>query len=149
MLRLEWTSLSEKLESSQGLVPYTLGRTKALEETLEDIPQGLPPKIRLMLSEGRAIYELATNAPIMLGRNSSAGEVTVDLSLFNAVELGISRKHIRIEAFGDRLMVKDLESVNGTWLNGELLKPIHVYELHHGDELKVGRLKVRIFFLYK
>jgi pSer/pThr/pTyr-binding forkhead associated (FHA) protein len=142
--------VSEEDNLPPPTAPLGFGLTKQLDENaLAVIPQGLPAKVRLLLSEGRATYVLPTDTAIVIGRNSSAGEVTIDLSPFNAVELGISRKHIRIEAFGDRLMVKDLESVNGTWLNRDQLTPIQVYELRHGDELKVGRLKVRVFFLYE
>ncbi len=72
----------------------------------------------------------------------------MDLSPYNAVDLGISRHHVQFDIVGDRLMVKDLESVNGSSLNGKPLAPNHYYPVTHGDELKIGRLKMRIFFLY-
>ncbi len=134
---------------SSSITPSEGNTTKALSNRLpEIIPTGVPDRLRLYVSEGRATFEVSTRQSIVIGRNSSNGSVEVDLSPYNAVDLGISRRHVQFDAVGDRVMVKDLESVNGSSLNGKPLTPNHYYPVTHGDELKIGRLKMRIFFIY-
>ncbi len=48
---------------------------------------------------------------------------------------GVSRHHCKVENIGDALQVTDLESANGTYINGELLQTGH---LRSGDQLAVG-----------
>jgi len=48
---------------------------------------------------------------------------------------GVSRRHCTIEHAGKRLLIVDLESANGSYINGE---PIQRGALSHGDRLAVG-----------
>lgn len=59
-------------------------------------------------------------------------------------ERQISRHHIRIYRQGDVYYVEDLESRNGTWLNGTQIKGAH--RLYDNDEIQVA-LAVRITFI--
>lgn len=136
-------------DTSSSITTSEGNTTKALSNRLPEIvPIGVPNRLRLHVSEGRATFEVSTHQSIVIGRSSSNGSVEVDLSPYNAVDLGISRRHVQFDAIGDRLMIKDLESVNGSSLNGKPLTPNHYYPVTHGDELKIGRLKMRIFFIY-
>ncbi|MBL8116193.1 MAG: FHA domain-containing protein [Anaerolineae bacterium] len=56
----------------------------------------------------------------------------------------ISRQHIRIYRQGELYFVEDLDSKNGTWVNGLQLKGSR--ELHDGDEIHVA-LAVRLRFI--
>jgi pSer/pThr/pTyr-binding forkhead associated (FHA) protein len=52
----------------------------------------------------------------------------------------VSRVHCRLTAFpGGSLEVRDLESTNGTYVNGERVKVAH---LAAGDRLRVGRVEL-------
>lgn len=51
---------------------------------------------------------------------------------------GISRKHVQIDAEADGLVVTDLGSSNGTYVNGEKIESI---ELKVGDELKLDNIR--------
>lgn len=59
-------------------------------------------------------------------------------------ERQVSRHHIRIYKEGDLYQIQDLESKNGTWVNGQQLKGTR--ELQDGDEVHVA-LAVRIRFI--
>lgn len=59
-------------------------------------------------------------------------------------ERQISRQHIRIYRQNDRFYVQDLDSKNGTWVNGQPLKGST--ELHDGDEIQLA-LTTRIRFV--
>jgi hypothetical protein len=114
----------------------------------QPLESGLPPFLKFVMSEGIATFEASLDQPIIIGRNSSSGIVTVDLSNYNAIDLGISRQHVKIETVGDSVIARDLDTVNGTRLNNLQMVAGRAYELQHGDEMKLGRLKMRIFFMY-
>ena len=59
-------------------------------------------------------------------------------------ERQISRQHIRIYKESDLFYIQDLDSKNGTWVNGQQLKGTR--ELRDGDEVHVA-LAVRIRFI--
>jgi len=51
-------------------------------------------------------------------------------------ELGVSRRHCRIEHTEGRHEIHDLESRNGTFVNGT---PVRLRLIEHGDSIRVGR----------
>jgi pSer/pThr/pTyr-binding forkhead associated (FHA) protein len=72
--------------------------------------------------------------PFVIGRRSEC-----DYSLALAC---ISRRHCRITREGAEVLIEDLQSHNGTYVNGRrALKPL---PLHHGDELCLGPLQFRV-----
>lgn len=75
---------------------------------------------------GRVFTELAP--PISIGREEG-----------NTIQLNderVSRFHLKIQEDNDRLVLTDLESTNGTKVNGE---DIQLRILRHGDMITVGR----------
>jgi diguanylate cyclase (GGDEF)-like protein len=58
------------------------------------------------------------------------------------VDEGISRFHCRIKSDGDQLVVEDLQSRNGTFLNGER---VVTRGLEDGDKIQLGRTTVLKF----
>ncbi len=70
----------------------------------------------------------------------------VDLSSFDALANGVSRKHAAIAIRNQRLMIADLNSVNGTRLNDVLCKPGEAYRLKHGSEIMFGKLRLQVAF---
>jgi pSer/pThr/pTyr-binding forkhead associated (FHA) protein len=59
-------------------------------------------------------------------------------------ERQVSRQHIRIYKEGELYYVQDLDSKNGTWVNGQQIKGSR--ELRDGDEIQVA-LVVRVRFI--
>jgi len=54
----------------------------------------------------------------------------------------VSRMHARFAVEGDgSISVRDLNSTNGTWLNGERLRPNESRVLQQGDHLRLGRME--------
>lgn len=60
-------------------------------------------------------------------------------------ERQVSREHIRIYRSGDTYYIEDLDSKNGTWLNGSQLKGTSA-PLRDGDEIQIA-LAVKITFV--
>jgi diguanylate cyclase (GGDEF)-like protein len=74
------------------------------------------------------------------------GEVTVlgrgaEASI-RLIDDGISRSHARIRVEGDRVVVEDMGSRNGTFCNGEKTT---FHELQDGDKLQLGRTTILKF----
>ncbi len=73
-----------------------------------------------------AVFPL-TEAPVLIGRETAAGLCIADPS--------VSRRHSQIEKDGDRFVIADLESLNGTFINDV---PVKRRPLAHGDRVRIG-----------
>ncbi len=85
---------------------------------------------------------------VILGRVelNQSGDGFLDLTRYGALQRGVSRSHARMQYIGGKLMLADLGSVNGTWLNERKLDPNQPVEVHNGDELLLGHLPVKVMF---
>ena len=85
---------------------------------------------------------------LVLGRKSpEALGPLVDLTKLGGFGGGVSRQHAILRRTSNGyLLVKDLHSKNGTFINGGQLQPFRNYLLDHGDELRLGELKLRVTF---
>lgn len=86
---------------------------------------------------------------LFLGRDESHNGITtvVDLRPYGGYRMGVSHRHAEIFLTDDHhLEISDLGSSNGTFLNGEMLNPLHSYRLCDGDHIQLGDLEVQIFF---
>lgn len=75
---------------------------------------------------------LEPGRPLVVGRADSA-DVRLD------ADPHVSRFHVRLEAVGGRVRLQDLNSRNGTQLNGE---PVFEGELRPGDVLRCGETEI-------
>jgi ABC-type multidrug transport system ATPase subunit/pSer/pThr/pTyr-binding forkhead associated (FHA) protein len=53
----------------------------------------------------------------------------------------ISRHHAKISRFGERYVIEDLDSSNGTSVNGELIEPGQQFPLHPGNTMRIGPIR--------
>ncbi len=83
---------------------------------------------------------------MIVGRNEGDVTVTVDLSEYDAKDKGVSRRHLQMDATKRPIEIVDLDSYNGTYINGEKLIPERPYTINSGDELRLGRLVGRIYY---
>ncbi len=82
--------------------------------------------------DGREIAEQFTTDEIMVGRHEKC-----DLRLIDSM---VSRNHCLIFRDGKRFLVKDLESSNGTWVNGRRIK--NRRRVKDGDTIQVGPFRI-------
>ncbi len=84
----------------------------------------------------------------ILGRYTprSMSQPRIDLTPYGAFEKGISRVHAILRRTTGHLIVEDLASSNGTWLNGVRLQPYIPRPLYSGDHLRLGLLDIEIRF---
>lgn len=87
--------------------------------------------------------------PMTLGRqaNNPNSKTHIDLSRYDAVDLGVSRVHATLSFGNEHFFVEDNSSVNGTYLNGEPIKPNTPTELSNADEIRLGQLRMYLYFL--
>lgn len=100
----------------------------------------------LHLLDSGQILPLGDRLEFTLGRVSEAQPIMpdIDLTPYQAYASGVSRLHAVLKRDGTRVLVMDLGSSNGTYLNGKRLKPNTEQTLNHGDLLALGKLKIQI-----
>lgn len=81
----------------------------------------------------------------LLGRRDVAHGIdpTVDLGAEGGYDAGVSRRHAQIVLHDGAYHLEDLDSANGTFLNGRRLAPHRRVTLSHGDEVQCATLRMR------
>jgi diguanylate cyclase (GGDEF)-like protein len=103
-----------------------------------DVPQA-PAEWALVAYAGAAlgrVFPLQAGL-VLVGRAPDAGVALLDGE--------VSRHHARLQVEERRLLVEDLQSTNGTRVNGELIQGL--VELHAGDRLAIGGHVLKLVFL--
>lgn len=98
--------------------------------------QGEKPVIVIHEGERAGQRWTVQNDTLLIGRGTEC-----DLVL---PERQVSRQHIRIKLVDEQYYVEDLDSKNGTWVNGQQLKGERL--LKDGDEIQIA-LAVKMSFL--
>ncbi len=100
----------------------------------------------LHLMDSGQILPLSDRNEFTLGRVSEGQPVLpdVDLSPYHAYANGVSRMHAVLKRSGVRVVIMDLGSANGTYVNGKRLTPQTERLLNHGDVVALGKLKFQV-----
>lgn len=105
--------------------------------------------IRIYIADAREPHDyLLSGTALLLGRRDLNRGIKPDVDLYDygAFEHGVSRCHALLRREGQRLIVQDLDSANGTYINGNQLVAHTPYPLSDGDLLRLGRLPLQVFF---
>lgn len=86
---------------------------------------------------------------MVVGRSGDEKQppVEIDVSQFGGYPAGVSRRHAIITYEDGDLYIEDLQSTNGTRINGFQLQPARRYRLKDGDEVEFARLATQIHFI--
>jgi len=116
--------------------------SEPVEEPSEPSPVPLCIKV---LSTGREI-QLPSTAEVHIRRLYAAHRIFADLDLSpdGGLEGGVSRHHCKIHQRGSAYLVEDVGSANGTFLDEQRLTPYLPHVLKDGDELQLGRIKLKV-----
>lgn len=81
-----------------------------------------------------------------LGRSAGSQAIVpdVDLESYGAQDQGISRLHAEIRMAENGVHVVDLDSINGTLVNGRRLEPQEPAPIRHKDIIQLGHLKLQV-----
>ena len=98
------------------------------------------------LMDSGQILPLTDRNEYTVGRISEGQPVVPDLDLspYQAYTAGVSRMHALIKRDGKRVIIMDLGSANGTYVNGKRLTPQTERMLSHGDVIALGKFKFQI-----
>ncbi|MGB7338824.1 MAG: FHA domain-containing protein [Phototrophicaceae bacterium] len=129
-------------------------QTKQLDrDSKRDLQLSEPPSSRplmLYIADGSAPLSIERKNSLIIGRADPAKthdtDVQIDLTSFNAQHFGVSRKHAQLDAREQPPVLVDLGSYNGTYINGERLTKDIPKILESGDEIQMGRLKMRLYY---
>lgn len=149
--------------SNQTQTPSELGKTGKLDESRLGpmMPDNKPSnptvaprqalwRILLQISgDSHTTIGLDVKEKIVLGRAHPdiPQAVDLDLTAHGADKRGVSRRHAQLSIQSDALFIEDLNSTNGTRLNGYILVPSQRYRLQDGDELMLGQLRIILRFI--
>lgn len=83
---------------------------------------------------------------LIIGRRDPSGEFLpgLDLTVYGAYQMGVSRQHAAIRVVNQRLALFDLGSRNGTYLNGHRIAAHQPTPLNSGDDVRVGKISMTI-----
>jgi len=116
--------------------------------TFKSVPQTtsvLPPWLVIFrLGGSTQTIELQVQERMLFGRLSTDPTKTIDLTPYGANGLGVSRRHALIFPHKTNLVVRDLNSTNGTFINGYRLPANADYPLQTNDLLEIGKLGLHI-----
>ncbi len=131
-------------------------RVRPLMEERKPRPQtarlAAPWRLLLQIGEqNQTTVGIEVKDKIILGRADPVSNFYPDLDVtpYGGQEGGVSRRHAAIVQDNDNkaLYLEDLNSTNGTRINGFSLEPRRRYRLRDGDELELGRVKVTLRFI--
>ena len=145
------TECGAQLVGMDTLVIQTITDEQIAEELRKKAPRPDPATqvdswISLHLIDSGKILPVTSKNEFSLGRLSEGQPIMpdIDLTPYEAYASGVSRLHVVVKRAGNKVMVMDLGSSNGTYINGRRINP-HIDEtLNHGDILALGKLQIQI-----
>jgi pSer/pThr/pTyr-binding forkhead associated (FHA) protein len=101
-----------------------------------------------VVRSGRQVHFSLPITEIRVGRGDPSRGHAPDLDMTpdGGQMEGVSRMHALIYQTNGHLVIEDMASVNGTYLNGLRLMPYLPYGLRAGDRVHLGRLELIVDF---
>jgi DNA-binding response OmpR family regulator len=92
---------------------------------------------------------MTVSQPVSFGRTASTGSLKshLDLTRYDAANTGVSRLHMFLHHKDGQFYIEDADSINGTYVNGDPLKPRTLTPVKNADEIRLGQLRMYIYFL--
>jgi serine/threonine protein kinase len=103
------------------------------------------PAVLRVVEPVRAAWEMPmADSPMLLGRASQAEgyRPDFDMTFYDEGDY-VSRRHARLTKGRAGYFVTDLNSSNGTTVNGQILTPQRARSLRNGDRIKVGLVVIQ------
>lgn len=100
------------------------------------LPGNLRVSLRLLSGPKEGAEHVLRHASLLIGREGGESGAAIELP-----EGEISRMHAMVEARGDRFVLRDLDSKNGTYVGETRVKEV---EIHHGTEFEIGSTRFKL-----
>ena len=137
----------------ERIVPVGEARVAAVPTPVgaDETPRGVQParacpaSIFLEAESGRRV-DVPSQEVVIVGREDMRSGIRpdVDLTLDGASAAGVSRRHCRLLQMPDGWYLEDLMSTNFTVLNGKALTAHQPVPVKDGDDLRLGKLRLKI-----
>jgi pSer/pThr/pTyr-binding forkhead associated (FHA) protein len=104
----------------------------------------------LIETEQEELVTLSLDDRVIVGRSEAddtEGDLGLDLAAFGGEKSGVSRRHAIVSCQDESFFIEDLDSTNGTRINGLRLTPKRPYRLHDGDEIELGSARLIVRFV--
>jgi len=141
-----------QLTGADSLVTQNISTGQVQETLSEPAKKAAPPVINLnnwatlhLLDTGQ-VLPLTDRNEFTLGRIGEGQPIMpdIDLSPYQAYASGVSRLHAVLKRDARRVMIMDLGSSNGTFINGKRLNPNIDQPINNGDIIALGKLKIQV-----
>jgi CheY-like chemotaxis protein len=118
--------------------------------TTSPLQHGLPWVIEFRIVGTADTIPVQVHEHMIIGRSDPLQGIypAIDLGPHGGQAQGVSRQHAVIVAKDNRILIKDLASVNGTRLNGYLLPPNQEQRLRNDDMLTIGQMRLQVHFAF-
>ena len=141
-----------QLEGVETLTTQAITQDQIVDDLKKTSATVEPPSspanswLSLHLMDSGKILPLATRNEFTMGRLSEGQPIMpdIDLTPYQAYASGVSRLHAVIKRDAEQVVIMDLGSSNGTYLNGRRLNPHTEEPLKHGDVIALGKLKIQV-----
>ena len=141
-----------QLAGADILTTQNMDTGQGQETAPQKIPSSQPAAvalntwITLHLMDTGQVIPLNDRSEFTLGRISDGQPIMpdIDLSPYQAYAHGVSRLHAVIKQASHHVLVMDLGSVNGTYVNGKRLNPNVEQTVNNGDIISLGKLKMQV-----
>lgn len=90
-----------------------------------------------------------TNYTLGIAIEGQAVIPDIDLGPFDAYDHGVSRIHAELLLKPDGLFIIDLDSANGTVVNGNRIEAVKAFQIRHGDLIQLGGLDLQLISRYQ
>lgn len=110
--------------------------------------QPVPWVIDLRVVGTPLVIQSRIGGELVIGRKDPKTDYQPDIDLepFGGLQKGVSRRHAVIYPKNNRLMLRDLNSSNGTYINGKILQGGQEHRLRHNDTLTIGKIQIQVVF---
>ena len=104
-----------------------------------------PDSMVFQVLDGGQLIPLTERKEHTIGRVSEGQIIMpdIDLTSHRAYEYGVSRLHAVLKKKDGKVIIMDLGSSNGTYVDGTRLKPESEHTLSNGNILSFGKLKIQ------
>ncbi len=130
-------------------IPHSENYVEAVPRQTDPLDLDIPRRLRFVMKESNEIFDVNVRLYMVMGRKTNPRDrkVDIDLTPFVHRDHGVSRYHSYIQVVDHRISITDFNSTNGTFVNGELLKPSKAHRLRHGDNIRLGNLEFKVLFI--
>lgn len=137
----ETDPLKTEKSHTKGKIGSATGQLKM--PVIDDVE---PMNIRLKIENGAREIEARLDRSLHLGRLDPLSDnyPEIDLTEVGGIEKGVSRRHAKLLTQNESLIIEDLGSINGTYINGQKLAPYSAEVLNDGDLLHLGELLIQV-----